>query len=282
MSIRAVFILLLFLYGAVIIPFTGYLKNRPLAIKLGYTPEAEMLKIVSGDQRYAIAEYTIVKVLFYYGTLVEKLNNKIAIPPEYYNMYKTLETAVKLDPYNMDAYYFVQAAFTWEINRIQDVNKMLIYGMKYRTWDPDIPFYVGFNYAYFLKDYANGAQYMKKGAEISGHPLMINLAARYFYEARQDDLGILFLNVMETGAKDKSVRNLYSRRKKALFEVKKINNAVMKFKTVHKRLPADLNELITSGTMSVLPQDPYGGRFYIAEGGMIRSTSKFAFGGQTK
>ena len=46
-------------------------------------------------------------------------------------MYKTLQTAAKFDPYNSDAYYFAQAAFTWEVGRAKEVNQMLDYGMKH-------------------------------------------------------------------------------------------------------------------------------------------------------
>jgi len=76
-------------------------------------------------------------------------------------MYNTLVTAVKLDPYNMDAYYFAQSAFTWEVGRVKEVNSVLEYGMKYRTWIGSC-FFVGFNEAYFLKNYAKAANICKR------------------------------------------------------------------------------------------------------------------------
>lgn len=279
-----IYTLLVFLtsYAAIILPFTSYMKNRPISIKLGYMPEAEMIKIVSGDQRYVIAEFSILRVLFYFGSLIETQKKNVAITPDYGNMYRVLETGIKLDPYNVDAYYFAQAAFTWEVGHAEDVNRMLINGMKYRTWDYTLPFYVGFNYAYFLKDFKNAALYMKKTAEISGDPLFTNLAARFFYESRRTDLGIAFLSVMEKTAADKKIKAMYALRKKALVAVKVLNSAVQKFKTFHKRSPSDLQELVTSGILKEMPADPYGGRFYIAEDGMIRSTSEFAFRGENK
>jgi hypothetical protein len=270
------FILLLGIsYLAVIIPFTQYLRNRPIAIKLGYMPEAEIIKPVAGDQRYLIAELSILKVLFYYGSLVEKFRNKIVIPPENYNMYKTLESAVILDPYNMDAYYFAQAAFTWEVGHAKDVNRMLKYGMKYRTWDYLLPYYAGFNAAYFLHDYKAGALYMKRAAELSGNSLLTTLAARYFYEAGENELGILFLDTMTKDAKDKKIKEVYKLREKALLAVQFLEKASTKFQKKYGRHPKDLKELIASGIILKLPEDPYGGRFYLDSAGKIRSTSKF-------
>jgi hypothetical protein len=281
MSCRLIFVLLLTGYALCVIPFASYMKNRPVAVKLGYVPSAEVLRVTVGDQKLIVAHTAVVKVLVYFGTLVEKLNsNKIVLPAEYLNMYTTLQTAVKLDPYNSDAYYFSQAAFTWEVGRAAEVNRMLDYGMKYRTWDFTLPFYAGFNSAYFLKQYEPAARYMQRAAEISGNPLLTTLAARYFFESNNSDLGIQFLEMMEKGAKDEQVRKLYRLRRTALRAVTGIQAAVNQYRERHGRLPTRLEELSEQGILPQLPEDPYGGRFYLDSSGTVRTTSKFAFGGQ--
>jgi hypothetical protein len=275
---RVLFSVLLVAFFVIILPFTAFLKGRPVAVKLGYLPEAEVIRMISGDHRYLLSEFTVIKVLFYFGSLIEKQKNNIIIQPEYYNMFKSLETSVKLDPYNMDAYYFLQAAFTWEIGRASDVNRVLLYGMKYRDWDWYLPFFVGFNSAYFLKDYKTAAESMQKAAVLSGNPLLTTLASRYFYEARQNDFGIMFIDAMEKSAKDKKVKDVYALRKKALLAVKQLSDAVERYKTEKGTLPLKLTDLVAAGYIKELPVDPYGGSFYLEAGGMIRSTSKFAFG----
>ena len=276
---RLLFVLLVVSYAFCVVPFAAYMKNRPVAVKLGYVPSAEVLRVAVGDHKLLVAQAAVVKVLVYFGTLVEKLNNnKIVLPAEHLNMYKTLQTAVKLDPYNSDAYYFAQAAFTWEVGRAQEVNLMLDYGMKYRTWDFTLPFYAGFNAAYFLKQYEPAAKYMKKAAEISGNPLLTNLAARYFFESDKSELGIKFLEMMEKSTKDEQVRKLYHVRRTALVAISTIQGAVNKFKEHNGRLPVRLEELIAQNIMSQLPEDPYGGSFYLDNLGGVRTTSKFAYG----
>lgn len=277
--VRAVLVCCLISYLLVIYPFTDYLRQRPIAVKLGYMPEAEALKLVAGDQSCLLAELAIVKVLFYYGTLVEYQKQKLKLPIEYANMFKTLQTAVKLDPYNMDAYYFAQAAFTWEVGRAREVNDMLGYGMQYRKTDYWLPFFAGFNAAYFLKDYRSAATYMKRAAELSGDPLFTSLAARYFYESGQNDLGIVFLEAMQRGAKDRQIRDVYEVRRKALLAVKKIQAAVTGYQAVHGKLPPNIAELVTKGFIDAIPPDPYGGTFYLSETGTVQTTSKFAFAG---
>lgn len=274
--------LLLAGYAFCIVPFATYMKNRPVAVKLGYVPSAEVLRVVVGDQKLLIAHAGVVKVLIYFGTLVDKLQKKIILPPEYQNMYLTLQTAIKLDPYNIDAYYFAQAAFTWEIGRAQEVNLMLDYGMKYRTWDYMLPYFAGFNAAFFLKQYEPAAHYMKKAAEISGNPLLTNLAARYYYESDKSKIGIDFLEMMEKGAKDEKTQKLYRLRRTALQAASCIQAAVSQFKDLKGRLPVRIEELLEQGILNQLPKDPYGGRFYLDTAGSVRTTSKFAFGEQNK
>lgn len=269
-------------YLSIIIPFTEYLKNRPIAVKLGYVPDAEVIKPVAGEYRSLIAEMYVLKVLIYYGSLVEQFHNKMKIPPEYYNMYKTLEAAVILDPYNLDAYYFAQAAFTWELGRITEVNAMLRHGIKYRTWDYWLPFYAGFNSAYFLHDYSTGAMYMKRAAELSGNSLFATLAARFFYDAGENDLGIMFLDAMVKSTKEKKLKHVYELRKQALIATKILETAVASYEKKYLKYPPELSELVTSGMIAYIPPDPYGGSFYLDHDGKIRSSSNFFKEGKRK
>ena len=282
MTYRLIFVLLIVVYVFCMVPFTSYLKNRPVAVKLGYVPSADVIRVSVGDHKLLVAHAAVVKVLVYFGSLVENLNKKIILPPEYQNMYTTLQTAVKLDPYNNDAYYFAQAAFTWEVGRANEVNQMLEYGMKYRSWDFMLPYFAGFNAAYFLKQYEPAARYMQKAAEISGNPLMATLAARYYYESDNSNIGIDFLEMMEKGAKDEQVQKLYRLRRTALMAVLHIQSAVTQFRKQNGRLPGRLDELIEYGNLKRLPEDPYGGRFYLDNTGTVRTTSKFSFGEQNK
>lgn len=274
------FIFIIGVYALFIVPFTSYLSNRPVAVKLGYFPAAEILRPCVADQRLAVAQYAVVRVLFYYGTLVEKLKHQITIPPEYPNMYRTLETAIKLDPYNMDAYYFAQAAFTWDVGKIIEVNEMLDYGMRYRTWDYQLPFYAAFNCSYFLHDFKSSARYMQKAAELSHNPLLTNLTARYLYESGQTELGIKFLDFMEKDTWNSSVKRLYELRKRALQAVILLEKGIADYTAKTGKQLHSLQELVASGIIQDIPKDPYGGEFYLDAKGSVRSTSKFALMGK--
>lgn len=274
---RLLFFAFLLTYGVLIMPYTSFLKHRPVEVKLGYLPHPQLLKVLTADHGLLLAEMSVVKVLFYFGTIVEKFHDKIIIRPEHANMYRTLQTATQLDPYNMDAYYFAQAAFTWELNRVAEVNSLLLHGVKYRTWDPWINFYLGFNYAYFLKDYANAAKYLQHAGELAPkNALFTKLAARYYYESEQTEAGLAYLEAMIAGANDKAVKQTYQVRYDALLAVLTIEQAQSAFIAKMDRQPESLEVLVREGFLQEIPVDPYGGTFYLDVYNRVRSTSKLA------
>ncbi len=270
-----VFLLLLALLGGIVQEQSNRLQQRPTILKLGPVPHAGLVRATTGEHLTALSFRTVISVMFYFGSFFEKHTNRMQDAPEYLSMYNHLKHAVQLDPYNVDAYYFAEAAFTWELGRAKEVNSLLDYGMKYRTWDYQLPFFAGFNAAYFLKDYATAARYMQLAAERSNNPLFTKLAARYFHESGQSAMGLAFLDTMEKGAKSDRVRQIYHQRKEALLAVNAIESALEEFQMRYQQLPESLSELVTKGLFDEIPSDPYGGKFYLAADGKVRSSSKF-------
>lgn len=263
-------------YVLLLQPFTQHMADRPVQVKLGYLPHPQLIKAVSGEHRTSVAAMIMLRVIFYYGTILQKFQEGVQIRPEYLNIYKMLQGVGYIDPYNMDSYYFAQAAFTWEIGRIREVNFLLKTGMKFRTWDYWLPFYIGFNDAYFLKDFKQAAYYMSRAAEISGNPLFTRLASRYFYESEQMDLGLKFLDTEIRQAKDPAIKKTFVMRRDALLAVKKIEGAIQKYQGAFGHSPPNLQSLVSAGLLAAVPADPYGGEFYLDEAGKVRSSSKFA------
>lgn len=258
-----------------------HLKNRPEQIKLGFVPAATVIKCLTADQRYVAADWTILKAILYFGELMEKAKGKnlYASEPDYPGMFRVLQTGIRIDPYNADAYYFAQAVYTWDVGRYLEVNNMLDYGMKFRTWDYQLPFFAGFNAGYFLKDYKHAARYMQKAAEIAQEQQFATLAARFFYEGNETGLAIIFLDTMKKTAKDENERKLYSLRRTALVAARTIQSAVDEYRTRYGHNPASLELLVSSGLLKKVPDDPYGGAFYLDETGKVETTSKFSLAG---
>jgi hypothetical protein len=271
-------------YLLILFPFAEHLTNRPLQIRVGYVPEAKVLKFITADQRYLAADWIIIKVLLYFGELMEKAQGKniYASAPDYSGMFRILQTGLRIEPYNADAYYFAEAAYSWDVGQYRAVDSMLEYGMKYRTWDSQLPFFVGFNEAYFLKDYKTAAGYMKKAAEIAKDQQFATIAARYFYDAGENDLAILFLDVMRKSARNDNERKLYAYRLSALLAARDIQTAVSRYLHKEGHMPKSLAQLVIAGVIAAIPEDPYGGVFYLDGNGRVQTTSKFSIAGARK
>lgn len=267
---------LLLLYAILVVPFSAYMRQRPIVEKIGYTPSASFFKYSAGDQELLVAESLVMRALFYFGTIVEINKNKIEMPTDYFGIYQTVENAVKLDPYNMDAYYFSQAILVWDVGRIEEANALLDYGMQYRTWDYMLPFFAGFNSAYFLHDYEKAAYYYRKASELSGVDLYGSLAGRYMYEAGHTDMALAYLRTMLEGARNEAVRESFATRIKALEAIKTIETALEHYVSLYGKAPGSVSELVAAGLLADIPVDPYGGTFFIDEHQRVRSTSKLA------
>lgn len=267
-------------YALVIGPYTTYLKQKPVEEKLGYLPSTNLLRYASADHKELTGALLVMKVIIYFGGIIVKQQDKVIVqPPDYPRMSGILHGAVKLDPYNMDAYYFAQSFLTWDAKQYKLANALLDYGMKYRTWDWMLPFFAGFNSAYFLKDFAAAAEYYKRAAEITGGELNINLAGRYMQESGQTELAISYLSAMEKNERNQAVRKNYQIRLQAFREVRRIELAQDRYKNATGRPPETLDVLISTGYLLPPPVDPYGGEFYLEATGKVTTTSKFAFAG---
>lgn len=273
----------LLLYGVVLGPFTAYMKQKPIEEKLGYLPSTNVLRYLSADHKELVGASLVMKVIMYYGGITEKQQTNVIVqPPDYPRMSGILHGAVKLDPYNMDAYYFAQSFLTWEVKQYKLANDLLDYGMKYRTWDWMLPFFAGFNSAYFIKDYKKASEYYKRAGELSGSELHFSLAGRYMQESGQTELAIAYLSAMEKGERNPAVKKNYQIRLTAFHEVRRIELARDSFLASGGTLPVSVDKLVRSGLLSPPPVDPYGGQFYLEADGKVATTSKFAFAGAKK
>lgn len=272
-------------YGLLITPFASYMAAKPIEEKLGYVPSVVVVKALAADQKELAAASLVMKVLMYYGGLLGKAQagHLLAAPPDLPGMSRILHGAVQLDPYNMDAYYFAQGFLTWDAHQFKIANDLLEYGMQYRTWDWYLPFFAGFNYAYFLKDYAKAAHFYQLAGTLSGQDLYKSLAGRYLQASGRTDLAITYLCAMEKQEPNQVLKKSYLTRLQAFREVRRIEQARDRFTADHQgRTPSDLAQLEQADYLSPAPVDPYGGRFYLQPDGTVATTSKFAFATKDK
>lgn len=257
------------------VPLTQIRDARPTEARLGFFPPAPVIKALTTDQHRFASQLITLQCLFYFGSLVEIRTQM----PDWWKIYRATFIATRLDPYNMDAYYFAQAVLTWETGMVQQVVELLEYGFAYRPGQWQFPFFLSFDYAFFLKDYHKAGEYLAKVAELRPEvEWYATLAARYFYEGGSTALGLAYLQQMIPSARNETIKKRMIIRAEALEKILQVEKGIEAYRERFQREPQGLEDLVHAGVLERIPEDPYGGVFYLDKEGKVRSTSKLAYG----
>jgi len=160
---------------------------------------------------------------------------------------------------------------------IREANELLEKGTRYRDWDWKMPFFLGFNYFYFLQDNNKASEYMMEASRREGSGRVIStLASRLAYEGNRTENAIYFLREILKNTDDPSIKHEYTFRINALETILSLEQAVKKYKKIYGRTPDNLNKLVERKIIPALPRDPYGGELYIDQQGNVKTTSDLA------
>ncbi len=240
-----------------------------------FLPESFM-KIFSGEFKGVIADFLIINLSSYYGGII--LEKKEAIQKEFDYMYRVLKIASSLDPYYFDIYYFTQSILAWDARMPDKAIEILKVGSEKRENDWLLPFWIGFNYYYFLNDRKRAAFYFREASKRpNASDLVASMSIIADYEGGETEMAILFLEDMIKRTDDEHKRGKFLIRLDALKKIRYLEQAVENYKRKFGMVPKDLNQLVSENIISQIPDDPYGGKFYIDEQGGVKTTSNLRF-----
>ena len=270
-------ILIVGLALAIYLIFSQYAwKSRSLVrqeTKAGYVLPSKFSRILALGNKGLLSDFQFLELTTFWGGRILHGGN---IKEEDWRYFiSSVESITDLDPYFLDPYLLAEGFLTWEARQYEEANRLLEKGVENRTWDWNLPYFVGFNYFYFLHDYKNGANYVMKASKIHGAPgFLPTLASRLAYYGGKTKTAVLFLKGLLFDTKDPYLRKSLQLRLLALERAELIEEAVQKFKEDHGRLPKT-KELVNDGYLDEMPIDPYGGEWGILKNGRVFSTSKF-------
>jgi hypothetical protein len=234
------------------------------------------LKIFSGEFKGLVADFLVINLSSYYGGIIIEKNE--AVQKEFDYMYKVLKAASNLDPYYYDIYYFAQTIIAWDAKMPEKAIELLKVGMEKRKNDWIIPYWIGFDYYYFLNNRKMAAYYFKEAAKRPGaSDLIASMTAIAAYEGGETEMAIFFLEDIIKRTDDEYKKAKFLVRLDALKKILYLENAVKNYEKRFYKKPEHLSELVQEGIIKKIPKDPYGGEFYISEEGKIKTTSGLRF-----
>ncbi len=247
----------------------AYRGETPYVEEFMRLPDPDELKTASLGYEALTADFLWLKAIQHMG---EK-----RISSEGYDwIYKALDAVTTLDPQFVAPYVIGGLMLTVVAEKAELSNRLLEKGYIHNPDVWQIPFYLGFNYFYFMKQYKTAARYMSIAAEMDGSPKWLPLlASRLYYQADDPVYALEFLVRMYESTDDERLKERMLVR---INELKSAMAAVVLQKVVDEygkrfgRAPTDLKELVRSGLIDRIPEEPSGGYFFIDKDGMVRSS----------
>jgi hypothetical protein len=209
---------------------------------------------------------------------VQVLGERTQTARAYEWIYHALDVVTTLDPQYTYAFQVGGLVLTELAHRPDLSNTLLQKGMANNPTVWQLPFYLGYNYYFFLDEPRLAAEAMTRAAQLPGHPFFVPyLATRMYAEAGDPSVGIEFLAALWRQTEDPQVKESLEARTKLLMierDLDLLEQAVKRYRQRKGHMPAALSDLAAGGLVLALPQEPFGGTYlFDARTGTVRSST---------
>jgi hypothetical protein len=193
-------------------------------------------------------------------------------PQQFQVLSKVQEDVSWLNPAHEDNYYIAFAILA-QYGELDAAQTILARATRARVFDYQPAFFYAFNQWYYKHDVVGAVAWMREAAENLPDPdqrlTMQNMAARWMDKAQDLGLAIRVVEAMAREAKRKDFRVYLEQRVIRLRELQGLREAAAAFRERFGRAPLKLDDLVTSGILPGLPQDPFGFGFEFDKQGEI-------------
>ncbi|HXN41824.1 MAG TPA: hypothetical protein VN918_08565, partial [Myxococcaceae bacterium] len=237
-------------------------------------PRPELLTVLGNAQRQMIADY--------YWILTTEATGVAHTREEYRDVYDYALLISELDPKFQLVYSFAGAIIPVNLGRETWVNtdestQILSKGFALFPNYLFLRIMYAYNLSVFHKRYQQAADILKETAKMPGAPKYLGvLATRLYGQAGAINAGLALATELSQSAADPATRQTFERRTKELIlegELQKIDQAIEEFKRTTGRMPATGLELVASGQLREIPEDPLGGTIVIGADGRSHSSA---------
>ncbi|MBK9306407.1 MAG: hypothetical protein IPM58_04785 [Nitrospira sp.] len=254
-------------------------RNLDLRIDAHAAKIEELAQLPRGEYlKPALLGYHHVGADVLWLRLLQVLGKKNNTADEYEWLYHALDVVTTLDPQYAYAYYVGGVVLNNYANRVDLSNRLLEKGHRANPGEWNLPFLLGHNHYFVLGDATKGADYISTAARTSGAPdFLPGLATRMHAEAGNPEVALQFLEALWRENPDLVVREqLETRAKEVIIErdLRTLERAIKHYRTQHGMVPRTLTDLISTGYLSHIPEEPFGGSYDLnAKTGHVTSST---------
>lgn len=166
----------------------------------------------------------------------------------------------RLNPKHEDNYYLASGGLVWmgDVNSGQTV---LAEAAKARYWDPLPYFFQGANEVYFNRNFLEGGRLVGLAAAIAtggNKTFFTDLSAKLYSRAEDLDAGIRYIKLLAANASSPEFSQFLMKRAQRLALLQQLRTATARYQQQFGQPPQQLEQLVSSGVLTALPQDPIG------------------------
>ncbi|MGQ9707748.1 MAG: tetratricopeptide repeat protein [bacterium] len=248
---------------------TGRSRGERLMQELAYFPSGVALREVAVEYREILADFIWLTAIDYYGRHQET-------DRRYEWLGHIFEILTALDQRFIAAYHFGAITLAWDVHKPLEALRLLFNGMKSNPLNWQLPFDAGFINYMLIGDYDSAARLFQVAAKLPGAWSVVVRWVPYatarsgdFETARQMWRDLYY------STENRKLRELIIRQVRWLNleeGLVQIQGAVDRFIEKEKRRPFSIEELVSRGYLKEIPEEPFGGRYFL-DGAKARTTT---------
>jgi hypothetical protein len=244
------------------------LREKAVA-EMAYFPSGRFVSQSSIEFQSLAADFVWLRGIQYYGY-------HLMSDRKYEWLGHVFDILTSLDPGFVGAYHFGGITLAWDAGKPHEAMDFLVKGMKANPMNWQIPFDAGFICYMLLRDYGRASTFFEAASKMPNAWFILSRWAA-IAKAKSGDFQTardMWVDILK-GTENRALKALVVRQLRNLDlseSTDRLQKAVFRFQEDRKRLPTDLRELQATGYVERIPEEPYGGRFYLKDGKVLTTT----------
>lgn len=228
--------------------------------ELMYYPSGRLLKVADLGFGSLVADFMWIRGIQYYGEH-RRTDMKYPLAEHIFS------SITNLDPGFIGAYRFGALVLSEDAGSPAGAIALLKKGLRSNPDRWEIPFDLGFIYFVVLDDYAKAAHYFRFASRADQAPDIARQFTAFAYrKAGRSDVARSLWEEMYRSSANQVVRTLaeYSIKRIDMdTSLREIAEAAKRFRLLKGEFPRELQDLVAAGIVERIPQDPFGGSYFI-------------------
>lgn len=254
---------------AVLTQIEGKRQSTAASLGLASLPSGNTLKVATLGYAQVVADVLWIRVLPILGEREASLQ-------DYRAAYRGVDVLTDLDPQFAYAYQVAGSILGIWSPLVDEGIALLQKGMRHNPEVWQLPFYVGYLYAFERNNPERGAHFLRMAALLPGVPEYLpKLAARMTVDAGDPVLALEFLDRLLARVDNPRLREGLERRRQEVVtavQIRLLEAAVRRYQTQFGKVPPSLQALVDAGMVPAIPIAPLGGTFVLTQDGTVTNT----------